>query len=198
MRSSPTAWRQSRTIWWMPTCAGELAAEARDRFQSYYLSSSRRREKVNFAEALLALPVPNAVAERVQRTGAKVAKFDFSPALAVAACLALLGAGLFLYQNSQLRNELVRSQQKTAVLERSEREARNQIEGQAQTAKTASGLAIVLLPQLRGAAPLPLSPFTLEASRPISNWNSSREILRSIGCGSGFQPRARLSGKAAY
>ena len=142
---------------------GELAAQVRDRFQSHYLSSSRRREKLIFAEALLAIPVPNAVPESIQAPARRSRKFDFSPVLAAAACLALVGACVFLYQNAQLRNELVRSRQKTAVLERTEREVRSQIEKQAQTATTnpaadegrVSGLAIVLAPQLRGSAGLP-------------------------------------------
>jgi hypothetical protein len=64
-----------------------------------------------------------------------------------------LAAALFLYQNFQLRNRLVRSQQQTAALERSELEARKQIETLAQAATADGGLAIVLSPQLRGAGP---------------------------------------------
>jgi hypothetical protein len=143
---------------------GELAGETRDRFQSYYLCSSRRCEKVNFAEALLVVPVPNSAPEGVPARTSR--KRDFSRAFAAAACLASLAACLFLYQNSQLRNELVRSRQKTAVLEQSEREARTRIERQPQAAKIARGLAIVLTPQLRGAGPataVAIHPGSLEA-----------------------------------
>ncbi len=130
---------------------GELTAETRDRFQSYYLSSLRRREKVNFAESLLALPVSEAGPPNVLAPARMPRK---SLVFAVAACLALLTACLFLYQNSQLRTQLIRSQQRTAALEQKELEARQQIDQLAQAANTAGGLAIVLSPQLRGAGPL--------------------------------------------
>ena len=135
---------------------GELAAETRDRFQSYYLSSSRRREKVNFAEALLAVPVPNAVPVSIPAPARGAAQIRFFSGFCRGGVPRVIGRLLFsCIKTFSFGIELVRSQQKTAVLERSELEARNQIERLAQAANgSTAGLAIVLSPQLRGAGPL--------------------------------------------
>jgi hypothetical protein len=106
----------------------ELSEEDLQQFKSFYLSSPRRREKVQFAEGLLELErrvtttpaslkretaVPAPQAERAPRdrswVGVLVPRFGFG-ALA-AACLALLLAGGYLLlQNRELRKQLTDAQ----------------------------------------------------------------------------------------
>ena len=171
---------------------GEMAAETRDRFQSYYLSSSRRREKVNFAEALLAVPVPSAAPESIPAPAQGRANSIFLRFLPrrrawrywppASSCIKTLSFGIDWFDRSK----------RLPHWSEASWEARKQIEKLAQAATADGGLAIVLSPQLRGPARQRLSPFTLEASRPISNWNSSRVILRNIAHSSGLQRESQI------
>lgn len=146
---------------------GELAGATRDRFQSHYLSSPRRREKVNFAESLMVLS-DRAAAD----VGARGWRWwDRSPVLAAAACVLLIAAGFLTYQNYGLRTELLRTQQERGALERGEREARSQLERPSEksnpppTERPAVDLAIVLLPQTRGIGPLATISIPAETSQ---------------------------------
>jgi hypothetical protein len=136
---------------------GELTGTVRDRFQSHYLSSARRREKVIFAESLMVLTDRAAVSAAAGGGPRGWSWPRLFPVFAAAVCLLLIAAGLLTYRNSQLRSQLVRTQQDRAALERSQREAMSRLEKQRETAiaPPAVAVAIVLLPQTRGIGPLP-------------------------------------------
>ena len=109
---------------------GELSGESRDRFQSHYLSSPYRREKLKFAESLLALcdRVPE-VSRQIEATG----RWRwFSPAwtFAAAACLMLLAGGYLLYDNSRLREQVTRAQLDRETLQQRDRDLQRQIQEQ--------------------------------------------------------------------
>ena len=72
---------------------GHLSGDSLDRFQSHYLASPYRREKVRFAESLLALCDRAPAAPRQSEQTAR--QWWFSPAwtFAAAACLMLLACG---------------------------------------------------------------------------------------------------------
>jgi hypothetical protein len=90
---------------------GELIGETLDQFRSFYLSSSRRREQVQFAEALFrATDLRSAAARRERRR-------SWLPEWALAAaCLLLVGGGFLLYQNLRLRDEVKQAQAAIAAL----------------------------------------------------------------------------------
>jgi hypothetical protein len=150
---------------------GELAGATRERFQSHYLCSPRRREKVNFAESLMVLsdraPVP-ATAD-VRAPGWRWP--HLSPVFAAAMCLLLIAAGFLTYQNILLRTQLLQTQQQRAALEHREREAKNQHEKQGENSNLPPGerpgiaVAIVLVPQTRGIGPLPAIAIPAETSQ---------------------------------
>ena len=149
---------------------GELADGTRDRFQSHYLCSQRRRERVKFAESLMLLAdravVPAAAGGRARgRLWPRL-----FPVFAAAACL-LLMAGLLIYQNFRLRTQLLRTEQERAALERRERDARSQIEKQNEKSnpppseRSAIAIAIVLSPPTRGIGSPPAIAIPAETSR---------------------------------
>jgi hypothetical protein len=112
----------------------ELSGDNLERFQSHYLSSSLRREKVQFAAALLALRTQEAPsAGRWFTKPMLIPRWAFGAAVAAAL---LLGA-ILLYDNTQLRNGVQEHKQEAAAQD------------------TAITVAMVLAPPLRGAGKLP-------------------------------------------
>ena len=152
---------------------GELSGESRERFESFYLTSEERREKVRFAEAFLlwssAIPAP-ADARRRPHGRWPVPRW----ALGLAACLALLVSGGLLYRDRRLHGRVAQSRAESAIPEQGGPKLRNQIEAQpsalaprsleplpderqegAHRARSQSLVALVLLPQTRGNASPP-------------------------------------------
>jgi hypothetical protein len=143
--------------------SGNLAGESLQRFESYYLSSPRRREKVRFAGSLLrtvnqpaALDtavdthVPEAfVAEppRVRPFSPKQSILRRSESwwqLAAIAALFVLGCGALLLWGARLRSGLSQAERQSAVLERRARELEQQLLDQrAANAEAAKELARV-------------------------------------------------------
>jgi hypothetical protein len=164
---------------------GELSPESRERFESFYLTSEERREKVRFAEAFLlwssAIPAP-ADARRRPHGRWPVPRW----ALGLAACLALLVSGGLLYRSQRLHGPVAQPRAASAVSEQGGRKLQNQIEPQpsasaprpvepvpderqkgAQRARSQNLVALVLLPQTRGIASPPtlrLEPRGVEAA----------------------------------
>ena len=151
--------------------SGTLTGELRDRFESHYLASPRRREKVAFARRFLAAveragshlhAVPAGVASPRSRT------WPFRLALAAAAVLAVTSITL-LTNDARLRQDLRRTEHETA----DSRSRLDALAGRLQDAQKAAdlarqphssapppaaggGIALVLLPQTRGVGPVPI------------------------------------------
>ena len=111
----------------------ELSGDTLKRFQSNYLSSARRREKVAFAEGLF----------RFQATAAKAASPSsdlgsffsrlFTPRrmvfqFAAAAFVMLLIAGYLFFDNMRLRNEMSNVQTLQSALEQSTQELKKELQ----------------------------------------------------------------------
>jgi hypothetical protein len=144
---------------------GGLSGESLDRFQSHYLASPHRREKVRFAESLQALCDRSPVASPKNEGSARWWAFSPAWALASAACLLLLAGGYLLYDNSRLRDQVTRAQLDREALQQSHQDLQRQIQeqripaaevpaSQPPTPSPVSTMALVLLPQTRGSEPL--------------------------------------------
>ena len=148
---------------------GELSGESLERFRSHYLASPYRRERVRFAESLLALCDRAPVASRQnERTGRWQGQWwAFSPVwtFAAAACLMLLAGGYLLRDNSRLREQVTRVEVDREALQKSHRDLQRQIQEQRIPAaevpasqppaqSSVGAMALVLLPQTRGGGPL--------------------------------------------
>jgi hypothetical protein len=144
---------------------GDLSGDSLDRFQSHYLASPYRREKVRFAESLRTLCNQAPAAPRQSERTAR--RWWFSPAwtFAAAACLMLLAGGYLIYDNSRLRDQMTRAELDREALQKSRRDLQRQIQEQRLPAAEAPGnrppepspgsfMALVLTPQTRGSGPL--------------------------------------------
>jgi len=121
----------------------ELSGETLERFRSFYLASAYRREKVKFAEALLALgaqePQPSLSWFRMPSA---ISRWALASGIAAAVLL----AGVLLYENGRLRNQV----------QQAERERASLTVSRGQTAAPDSPLvALVLKPPVRGGGPIP-------------------------------------------
>lgn len=136
---------------------GELTGETLAQFETVYLASERRREKVRFARTLLGSRVRRPVRWRLN-TGWM---------LAAAAAVILVAGGVLVYRDAQLRTELRGAQQASAglsdrarALEQQLNEARSPRVEAAKTPDAAPPAllpltALVLLPQMRATGPIP-------------------------------------------
>ena len=121
----------------------ELSGETLERFRSFYLSSTLRREKVKFAETLLALGEHEPPSTRWWFT-APMAIPRWGLAAAIAA--ALLIAGVLIYDNTRLRNRVQEAKQ----------EHRQQVPSRTEESAPAPvSVAMVLTPPVRGAGKIP-------------------------------------------
>ena len=126
---------------------GKLSGETLKKFQTVYLSSPRRRQKVAFAEGLYALaarqPAPPAVVKggRTSLFGSGLGLFAL-PRLAWAGGLAmLLAIGALLVDNLHLRDSMHQVANDRAALEQREHDLQAQLQSEhASNAKTASEL----------------------------------------------------------
>src|SRR5262249_28494713 len=115
---------------------GELPAESRERFRSFYMASPKRREKVRFAETLLAYQkkMASAVPETARpgradqperekyRRQPRRSFFQLIPqwGFAAAALLLLVAAALLLIQNRRLNRQMMQSEAERARLEQNQ------------------------------------------------------------------------------
>src|SRR5215467_1732352 len=116
---------------------GETTGEDLARFESFYLSSAKRREKVQFARALLERETGTAVAPAtVLRTvvtpdrKAPRRKFLFSrPVIqwgfAAAAAILILAAGFLLLDNARLHREMNQSRDRQSEFDQREKGLRS-------------------------------------------------------------------------
>ena len=149
---------------------GTLEGELRERFESWYLASARRRDKVKFARQFLnavdRLP-PAATAARattsVTPLPGRVSQRPLFIWLASAAAL-LLACGVLLLQDVRLRRGLRDAQHDGAALDQrgrdlaqklgDERIANDALKKEVERLRTAQPLALVLRPDTRAAAPV--------------------------------------------
>ena len=129
----------------------ELSGSERAQFQSYYLASPRRQEKVKFAQSLqsfakrqvLAPAASFAPAEPVRKIASETTSWKDSLrnlfalpnltmqwGMAAAALLLLLAGGWLLIETQRLRGQMNASQAEQAALQQRERELQSQLEQQ--------------------------------------------------------------------
>lgn len=150
--------------------SGTLAEADRTRFEAFYLSSPRRRQKVAFAEELLrAVDGPAPAVARAEVGGARGGMARARRAWPVAAAAVLvLGCSLLLLQDMQLRRGLREVQRSAAAADertsaiagqldelRAANSAVEQELSRARSAQPPAAVALVLLPQTRGVGPVP-------------------------------------------
>jgi hypothetical protein len=127
---------------------GELPAESRDRFRSFYLASPKRREKVRFAEALLAREKRVATGKAATETavsGADQPDQTFSRwserrlgllqwvprwGLAAAVLILLMAAASLLVQNRRLNTQITQVNAERAQLVQKQQELEKQLQEQ--------------------------------------------------------------------
>jgi hypothetical protein len=90
----------------------ELTGETLEQFRSVYLSSAKRRDKVQFAEGLLRATDLHAAATPRERSRTWLPEWT----LAAAACLLLVITGFLCYQNFELRSKVKQAQAAIAAL----------------------------------------------------------------------------------
>ena len=142
--------------------SGRLTGERRKRFEAFYLSSPRRRERAAFAGRLLHA----ADQEHASRHSA-IAVLRQAPrwlpwAAAAAVALCVAGGSIYL-RDARLRTALTDAQTRLAAADRRESELfaqlateRRATAAQESRADAAGAVALVLLPQTRGIGPVPL------------------------------------------
>jgi hypothetical protein len=129
---------------------GELSGEILEKFQSFYLNSPRRREKLAFAETMRARELKTAVTARSVQTPAVLASLetrDSSPALsfwrvfsiprltlqwgfAGAALAMVLVAGALFLEVGKLRKEIIGAESERAAIKQREQGLEKQLSAQ--------------------------------------------------------------------
>jgi hypothetical protein len=122
---------------------GNLSGETLDRFQSFYLSTSGRRERVEFARALVTF------------TGkqAPLPTRSWRWAFACGAAAAAIVAGFLIYNQRQLQIQLSQLQVSHSDLQQRERELRSQLD---RVSSPPTTLAVLLTAPMRSAARVPV------------------------------------------
>jgi hypothetical protein len=121
---------------------GDLSASSREEFQTLYLSTVKRREKVTFAESLYSLEGKHAGQATVQATSSWWFGLFTLPRLALAGGLAMLLAISFLMvDNLHLRNGMSQAKMDRELLQQRERDLLSRLDDErASGAKTAKEL----------------------------------------------------------
>ena len=133
---------------------GELSGASLTQFKSHYLRSSKRREKVQFAETLQTLSKKSSIPTRQQN-------ISKSLWLAAAAAVVLFFLSYLIFQNVRLHNQLEVIQAEKQSFQQREQELQKQIallKNQQSSSKPADIklMAFVLMPQTRGINKIPL------------------------------------------
>lgn len=144
---------------------GELSGDALARFKSHYLASSKRRDKVEFAEAFLAFsdkspavqsedttvttPAGPAARETFLRPASRSRLFALPRltaqwGLASALLVLLIAGGYLVFENVRLQNQIAQTQAERGALEQREQELQQRLAQQRSSdAETESELARV-------------------------------------------------------
>ena len=160
---------------------GTLIGDTRTRFESHYLSSPRRRERVASARRFVRA-VDRAARQAPADRRVPVASWLVTT-LAVAAVLSLVATGALLLQNVRLGRGLTIAQNERAAVDQHARELERQVndlrvanetaasqlararESTAAAAREMATIALVLLPQTRSIGPLPTLAIPAGADR---------------------------------
>ena len=127
---------------------GELQGHAASRFNSHYLASPGRRDKVAFAEKLLGftdsawaaraetmdetMPASSAARKTIARESSRFRFFarprlSMQRGLAAAAVVVFIAAGYLTFENVRLRDQIAREQAERTALAQREQELRRQL-----------------------------------------------------------------------
>ncbi len=119
---------------------GELGGRKRERFESYFLSSPRQREKVKIARALVDCATQSSVAVSQDAESRKpnnrrqsfldtigINNWTLRLALAAAALVIVVGGSLFIIETVRLKNQVEQIQAERAEAQRREQELQQQI-----------------------------------------------------------------------
>jgi hypothetical protein len=180
---------------------GELPPEQAARFKSAYLSSAKRREKVNFAETLLSFqqrtankPVVARAAQTEKRESVWTRLFGplfgtsrssgawLAPqwGLAAAALLLFIASGYLLNTNRELRQQVSRSESNRAILAQQQQQLQQQLASRTATAGTQTQTqapASLSLDHLK-VATFMLGPSLRGAgSLPTVRWSSGTDLV---------------------
>lgn len=164
--------------------SGGLSGETLARFESFYLLSPRRREKVAFARRLLttvdrsvpqpaaappAEPAPFVCPAPPVQTRARARRPAWLVASLAAAAALVLSCGILVYQDAQLGRSLRDAQRQGVLADERARALSGQLEEQrranaavtqelarVRAAQPIGAIALVLLPLTRGVGPVPL------------------------------------------
>jgi hypothetical protein len=161
---------------------GTLIGETRAHFESHYLSSPRRRERVasarRFVRAVDRAARQAPADDRPGRGGSRLV-----PILAIAAALSLVATGALLVQNVRLGRGLSVAKNERAATDQRARELERQVdvlrganataagelararESTASAARDLTTIALVLLPQTRSIGPMPTLAIAPDADR---------------------------------
>ncbi len=104
--------------------SGALTGTTLERFESHFLASARRRDKVRFARSLRAASSSRAVTAVPSITRPSRRWWG----LAVAAVLVFAAGGALVWQDAGLRTELDQARKQTAVLNRQARDLEQQLQ----------------------------------------------------------------------
>lgn len=123
---------------------GELAGQTLERFDSHYMSSPVRREKVRFAQTLQTAAVRVARQRDQQRFVERkteprgLRRFFFAPALqwgmAAAVLLMVVGGVWLARENLRLREQVNQAESERRAIEQRDEQLQNEIAGQRQSA----------------------------------------------------------------
>jgi hypothetical protein len=153
---------------------GTLAGETLARFESHYLSSPRRRERVAFARTFVPVVDRAGASSQAAAPRRSTLSVRLRPSiLAVAAALLLVASGVLLLQTVRLKRGLNVAQSERVTLDKHARELEQQVadlragnaaglKEQARTPPPAATavhqpplIGLVLLPQTRSIGPIP-------------------------------------------
>jgi hypothetical protein len=119
----------------------ELSGASLAQFKLNYLRSSKRREKVAFAEALQ---------KQISKPGVPIRRSDFQWGFAAAAAIILLLGAYLIFENLRLQNRLQQLQTDQQSFRQREQRLQKQIGELKHSPNKVKLLAFVLMPQTRG------------------------------------------------
>ena len=141
---------------------GQLSGATLERFESYYLSSPHRREKVRLAASVLSAVDRSAAREGPASRKDRVVGPTRRTWLAFAATLAIVASGVFLFEAVRLRNESTRTTSGNRAAEPGASEPASAssppVSASPSGKRSASPervVAVVLPPPTRAVAPIP-------------------------------------------